>query len=211
MDSYFDLIILAALAGFLGFRLFSVLGKYNNPSKKPTTEAKNLQEPRFSSWQAPTGAAKSSDNAEGYLDSLKKLQISDSQFTESSFLKGAQVAFETLFTARRDADQKTIKSLCGPELQQYYHDQFASQRSRQWISKDELLRILYVRLQDIYLGSKMAKITVEFKSEQVMETRDEKNRLVEGDPDQIEIIKETWTFSRTTVSKDPNWQLVDVT
>ncbi len=100
--------------------------------------------------------------------------------------------------------------MCGPKLQQYYQDQFASQKSRNWISKDELLRILYINVDDIRLSSKMVTITVEFKSEQVMETRDEKNRLVEGDPDQIEIIKEMWTFSRSIISKNPNWQLMDV-
>lgn len=208
MSTYFDLILLAALAGFLIFRLFSVLGKYNNPSDKPAKEAKNFT-PR--QWNVPANQTKMQDDSAEYSENLKKLKLADSQFTEQSFLKGAQIAYETLFAALCDVDQNTIKSLCSPKMQRLYHDKLATRQSRRWISKDELLRILSANITDIHIGNKTVKIMVEFKAEQVLETRDAKNHLVEGDPDQIEIIKERWTFSRPIVSENPNWQLMDVT
>ncbi|MEN8235960.1 MAG: Tim44/TimA family putative adaptor protein [Pseudomonadota bacterium] len=211
MNTHFDLILLAALAGFLIFRLFSILGKYNHPTDKPLAKDNADRAQNKMMQDIPTARKQVDRNTQTYTDNLRKLQQADSQFSEQSFLQGAYIAYESLFAALRDADQKTIKSLCSPKMQQVYQDMLATRHSRQWISKNELLRILSAYIRDIHLSGKTAKITVEFKAEQVLETRDVKNRLVEGDPDQIEIIEECWTFSRTMSSKNLNWRLVDVT
>lgn len=209
MASHFDLILLAALAGFLIFRLFSVLGQHNNKNKTSTNKTKeNIGKGLL--WAIPTNQASDQKGTSNLANRLANLQHMDAQFTEQSFIKGAKVAYEVLFQAIRDADQKAIKSLCNPKVYQFFKDRIDTYLSRDWISNDELLRILSASIADIQLGSKTAKITVAFKSEQVHEMRDKQKRMVEGDPHQIEIIKEQWTFSRDIISDNPNWQLVDV-
>ena len=53
----------------------------------------------------------------------------------------------------------------------------------------------------------LAKIKVKFLSEQVQVTKDEKEKIIDGDPNQILMITENWTFSKDLKNKNPSWLL----
>ena len=58
------------------------------------------------------------------------------------------------------------------------------------------------------LRGRDAIVTVRFVTEQVNVTRDAGEAVVDGDPNRVESITDTWTFSRNTRGRDPNWLLI---
>ena len=58
------------------------------------------------------------------------------------------------------------------------------------------------------LKGKTAFVTVRFVSEQTNVTRDKAGAVISGDPTQVDVITDLWTFARNTRSRDPNWTLV---
>ena len=55
---------------------------------------------------------------------------------------------------------------------------------------------------------KFANVTVKIVSEQVNVVRNEGDEVVSGDPDQITVVNDIWTFARDIGSQDPNWMLI---
>jgi predicted lipid-binding transport protein (Tim44 family) len=71
--------------------------------------------------------------------------------------------------------------------------------------------IVTIRSSDIVEASligSIAKVTVEFVTDQVKVTRDVDGNVVDGHPDRIETLTDLWTFERDVSSRDPNWALV---
>ena len=53
-----------------------------------------------------------------------------------------------------------------------------------------------------------AHVTLRIVSELISATRDGAGAVIDGDPETVAEVKDVWTFSRDTRSKDPNWKLV---
>ena len=99
---YMDIILLAMIAGFIFLRLRGILGKKTGfDGKLPTQFEKELQK---------TGVIPKSIN-ENFNEEAK-----------IEFLKGAQIAYETIITDFSDSDNKLIASK--PLLSKKIHDQF---------------------------------------------------------------------------------------
>ena len=54
----------------------------------------------------------------------------------------------------------------------------------------------------------IAKITVEFVSQQVNLLKDKEEKIIEGDDQYIQTITDKWTFEKAITSTNPNWVLV---
>ena len=63
-------------------------------------------------------------------------------------------------------------------------------------------------MTDAQLKARTAQITVRFVSKLISVTRDKAGAVVDGDPVTVVDVVDLWTFSRETVSRDPNWLLV---
>ena len=93
---YLDIILLGMIAGFIILRLRSILGRktghedkiYPRFSEKKFEEFQNLQEVKFKK--------KSSDELEGE--------------EKEKFIKGAEIAYETIITAFAKGDKKSFRS-----------------------------------------------------------------------------------------------------
>ena len=97
---YIDIILLAMIAGFIFLRLRGILGK-----KSGFEEDINQSFPH----DAPIVKPDVKLNADTFDDNAKK-----------EFLKGAQIAYETIVTSFSEGKLKDIKSLLGKEV----YDQF---------------------------------------------------------------------------------------
>jgi predicted lipid-binding transport protein (Tim44 family) len=63
-------------------------------------------------------------------------------------------------------------------------------------------------ISEVKLTGSVARVTVEFITDQVKVTRGADGSVVDGDPDRIETVTDLWTFERDISSRDPNWHLV---
>ena len=55
--------------------------------------------------------------------------------------------------------------------------------------------------------TKVADVTLSFKSEITTVVKDSEGIIVEGHPDEIKKQKDTWIFTRNLAEENPNWLL----
>ena len=189
---YIDIILLAMIAGFIFLRLRGILGK--------RTGFEGKAPPQFEEILKNINPETKINKKNGFDENAKK-----------DFLKGAQIAYETIITDFGDSDNKLTTSK--PLLSNKIFDQFniaLKERSK----RGHFAEITFIGVNSAnikehkYLG-KILQVTVEFVAEVITCIRDKDKKIVSGNPEKIKKIYDTWVFSRDTSINNPNWQLVD--
>ena len=189
---YIDIILLAMIAGFIFLRLRGILGKRTGFDGKAP--------PQFEEILKNINPETKINKKNGFDENAKK-----------DFLKGAQIAYETIITDFGDSDNKLTTSK--PLLSNKIFDQFniaLNERSK----RGHFAEITFIGVNSAnikehkYLG-KILQVTVEFVAEVITCIKDKDKKIVSGDPEKIKKIYDTWVFSRDTSTNNPNWQLVD--
>ena len=52
--------------------------------------------------------------------------------------------------------------------------------------------------------------TVKFVAEVISVKKDKENKIIEGNPDKIKFVTDSWKFTRNIKQKDPNWYLSEI-
>ena len=107
---FFDIILFAAIAGFIIYRLRSVLGKRTGFQKKPTDH-----QPKYKELKEE----EQNQKIPSLLDNQLKLETvykNVSNFDHKQFLDGAKKAFEIIITAFNNGDKKTLKNLVSQDV-----------------------------------------------------------------------------------------------
>ena len=200
MNSFFpflDIIILGILALFLGFRLKNLLGDrsgygedvnkletYNET--KPDNNVINLNKKKIS--------------GEG-LEVLKK---GDPNFSEEEFLIGAKQAFKIIIEAFVDSDVEKLKPLIDYELLKSFTKSISEREARQEKQFVDILSINKLDIINISLNDNIASISIRIESEQIKYTIDKNDKIIDGNKEVSEIIKDKWVLERDISSNNPN-------
>lgn len=204
---YFDIILFAALALFLIYRLGAVLGRRGDDRRtgdKPASAADNI-----AAIPGPGGPkAADTDSMDSLEAGLTRIMAADRSFREKDFLKGARAAFEMIVDAFAKGDGKTLKSILdGP----VYENFAAAIRAREKAGHTLESTLVGIEQSEIIAAEMQggdATVTVKFVTEQINITRDADGEIVDGDPSQVVPVTDIWTFRRNTRSTDPNWVLI---
>ena len=216
-----ELIIYAAIALLLIFRLGSVLGKRTGHQKRSdvppantdgTSEAQDrsgqrkdaimkmptaLEEPRSEQYAGPAG------------EGLRTIAKADPTFEPDGFLDGAKSAFEWIVNAYAEGDRKTLRTLLNTTTYESFAGAIDAREKVGNRMEDTLVGIDGADVLEARVDGDTARVTVRFVSQQVHVTYDTEGRVLEGDPSSVETVTDEWTFSRSVKSRDPNWQLVE--
>jgi len=188
---YIDIILLAMIAGFIFLRLRGILGKKTGfEGKVPTQFEKELQKINVSP------------------------KLSNENFDEEAkkdFLKGAEIAYETIITDFSDSDNKLIASK--PLLSKKIHDQF-KEALLDRESKGHFAEITFIGIKSVAIKThknieKNLEVTVDFVSEIITCIKDKDKKVISGDGEKIKTVYDTWVFSKDINSTNPNWLLID--
>ena len=213
--AFFDILIFALIAGFLIFRLRSVLGRRTgHEQQRPTPYSPRDQhpEPRASDnvVALPERGRTLEDAAGGDLASeLTQIKIADPSFEESTFVQGAQMAFGMIVEAYAAGDTASLRPLLSDDLYDSFSEAIRSRIAEGEVLETSIERILSADIIEANLDGRTALVTVKFVSRQLIVTRDSDGAVVEGDPEQTQEITDIWTFARNTRATDPNWMLVE--
>jgi len=186
---YIDIILLAMIAGFIFLRLRGILGK-----KTGFEEDINSSFPH----EAPPVQPVSDLNAETFDDKAKK-----------EFVKGAEIAYETIITNFAKGKLKDIKSLLDKSVYKQFEDAINDRDSKKLSSETTFIGINSAEVKDHHQNKNMLEVTVEFVSEIISCVKDKDNKIVSGDPEKIKKVLDTWKFSKDSRSANPNWLLID--
>jgi predicted lipid-binding transport protein (Tim44 family) len=223
---YIDIILLAAVAGFLVLRLRSVLGRrggHEEPperydpfkAEKPENEAEDkvVHLPdRSEQGQGAKPAAENLSGSEGadtpLAAGITQIKLADSSFDETSFLDGAKGAFDMVINAFGQGDTRTLRPLLSNDVYEDFAGAIKTRVDAGETLETTLIGVKEAELIEAELQGRTAFATVKFVSEQINVTRDTEGKVVDGDPNHVASITDIWTFARNTRSRDPNWTLV---
>ena len=219
---FFDIILLALIAGFVILRLRNVLGK------RTGHEPRQPRDP-FGSRPAPEeeGAA-AEDAAEGDGETvvrlpgrngqeipsetplgagLTQIKLADRHFDAGDFVEKAESAFEYIVMNFADGDAAKLKPLLSKEVFEGFSSAIEGRDRKGETLETNLVRIKDAVLLEAGMSGRTASITVKYTTEQINVTRDKEGEVVDGDPDRISEVVDVWTYERNTRSSDPNWAL----
>lgn len=217
---FFDIIILAMIAGFLVLRLRSVLGRRDGHEQDPRDPLNTKNAPRDEhdddnvvhlpdrGEPADVESAPVLDPNDPISAGLTQIQIADPSFHPNQFSEGAKAAFEMILNAFATGDRKTLKGLLSPDVMRNFDDVISERERNGEVLEETIVGIRTSDIVEAGMDGHNAMVTVKFHSEQVSALRDAEGNVIDGNPNEIIEVTDFWTFSRDTRSSDPNWTLI---
>tara|TARA_B100000700_G_scaffold10837_1_gene11101 strand:- start:49 stop:627 length:579 start_codon:yes stop_codon:yes gene_type:complete len=183
---FFDIIVFAAIAAFIIYRLRNVLGKRTGFQKKIVN--KNQETPK----------TKEENTIPSLNESEKKFELiykSVNGFDHRAFLEGAKKAFEIIITAFNNGDKKTLNPLVSKDV----YNTFVSAIDSNSNNPDSQFYSLVVdSIEDAKVQNGKITISVKFISEQMIGNKE----------DSIIKNQDTWVFEKPVKSSSPAWILI---
>jgi predicted lipid-binding transport protein (Tim44 family) len=197
--AFLDLVLLAAVAAFLGYRLWLVLGTHDadKPVRKRSSKEDDVVIPVRARKASPTEDTKTPQET-----------AKPKSLDEDRFLQGATRAFHKIVEAYANGSVAALEKLLEGPLLETFEEAIAKRKKAKKSLEVDISRIVSAEVIDKREEDGKADITVRIVSEQCLVTRDAKGRVLEGDPDRYSEVTDIWTFSRPLSSSNPNWKLI---
>ncbi len=188
---FFDIIIFAAIAAFIIYRLRGVLGKRTGFQKRSADQRFVKKQPVQEKEKEEVKIPQLRDNEQKLKDIYKKIP----SFEHKVFLDGAKKAFEIIITAFNKGDKDTLKNLVSKDVYKAFEsaiNQGSNNPNSQFYS------LVIDGVDDAKVDNGKITIGVNFISEQILSDNEED--IVKN--------KDTWVFEKPEKSKEPAWTLV---
>ena len=214
-----DIIVFALIAGFLVYRLRSVLGRRTGEERQRPNPFVLDQ----SGQPLPDNVIAMPDRGRPLPDSgpvqpeepfslavgLAQIKSVDPSFDEKAFIQGARGAFAMIVGAYAEGETAILRPLLSDDV----YDSFAAEiRRRVAAGEKHVTKIERIKDADVIearVDGRTALVTIKFVSDQVVVVYAADGKVLDGDPDRLVEIADIWTFARNTRSRDPNWSLVE--
>ncbi len=214
-SGWVEIFFLAMLAGFIGLRLYHVLGRRTGHEKpvadtfRPAgAEVARPNGPRRAEAEAPITFDLPADIAPDVKPGLEDVAKADRGFSPERFLAGSQGAYAMILESFWKGDLDQLADLVSDEMLENFKAAIDARTGAGETLDNRLLQVDRAQIVGAHMNGTMAEITVRFDAEIVTVTRDEEGRVIAGDPNQSVETHDLWTFSRHTASADPAWLLV---
>ncbi len=191
---YIDIILLGMIAGFIILRLRSILGRKTGHEPKIYP---NFAEKKFNVPNNDTKKFKQN------LDTLEGQEKKD-------FLKGAELAYETILTSFAKGDIKQLKSLLTSEMADNFEQAIKARERDNIKSEFTFIGIKESNLEKYEKIKNELFASVKFVSEVISVKKDKDEKIIEGNPDKIKLVTDYWKFSKNILKKGPNWYLSEI-
>ena len=210
---FIDILIFAAIALFLIFRLRYILGNRDGfEQKRPEQSAfdanAQTENDNVPKKIVPLRANKAEErmaNGQG----LEAVRQADPTFRDDEFMRGAASAFSMILQAFADGDLATLRRLLAFDL----YEEFAQSVHARNKEGDQLTITVHsiddVQLTDGSVKDFIASVTVTFVSEQSRTVKNSDGDVIEDESEEKASITDFWIFERDTKLNDPNWKLVE--
>jgi predicted lipid-binding transport protein (Tim44 family) len=188
---YIDIILLAMIAGFIFLRLRGILGKKTGfEGKIPNEIEKKFQEIKTN---------------------LKPASEKFNEKDQNLFLKGAQIAYETIITDFSDSDNKLIasKPLLGKKIYDQFKEALLDRENKGNFAEITFVGIKSAKIKKHKRVGDSLEVIVDFVSEIITCIKDKDKKIISGNAEQIKTVYDTWVFSKDVKSSNPNWLLID--
>ena len=191
---YLDIILLGMIAGFIILRLRSILGR------KTGHESKVYPGFTEKEFNIPKNEVKPAQQNLDILEGKDKKE----------FLRGAEIAYESILTSFANGDLIKLKNLLSSNMFSNFSEAIKS-RNKEGINSE--FTFIGVKESSVEKYEKIKDnlfATVKFVAEVISVKKDKENKIIEGNPDKIKFVTDSWKFTRNIKQKDPNWYLSEI-
>ena len=191
---YLDIILLGMIAGFIVLRLRSILGRKTGHESKiyPSFAEKEFNIPK--------------NEAKPVKQNLETLEGKD----KKDFLRGAEIAYESILSSFATGDLIKLKNLLTSNMFSNFSDAIKS-RNKEGIKSE--FTFVGVKESSVEKYEKVKDnlfATVKFVAEVISVKKDKDNKIIEGNPDKIKFVTDSWKFTKNIKQKGPNWYLSEI-
>ena len=192
---YLDIILLAMIAGFIILRLRNILGRKTGHQDKVYS---GFSDKKFDEFK------------EKIKSQTKKTQTEFDIEEKKKFLKGAELAYETIVNSFAKGDKKSLRDLLTKEMRENFESAIEERNSKNIKSELTFIGIKSSVIEKFEKTATALFFTVKFVSEIISVKKDKDNKIIEGDPNKIKTVIDRWKFTRKTSSMNPNWYLAEI-
>ena len=129
---------------------------------------------------------------------------------KKEFLKGAEIAYESILTSFATGDLIKLKALLAPNMFSNFSEAIKV-RNKNNIKSD--FTFIGVKESSVEKYEKVKDnlfATVKFVAEVISVKKDKDNKIIEGNPDKIKFVTDSWKFTKNVNQKSPNWYLSEI-
>ena len=191
---YLDIILLGMIAGFIILRLRSILGRKTGHESKVYP---NFAEEKFDIIKKEVKTVK---------QDLESLEGRD----KKEFLRGAEIAYESILTSFATGDLIKLKSLTSSNMFSNFSDAIKSRNKEGAKSEFTFIGVKESSVENYEKIKDNLFATVKFVAEVISVKKDKENKILEGNPDKIKFVTDSWKFTRNIKQKDLNWYLSEI-
>ena len=191
---YIDIILLGMIAGFIILRLRNILGRKtgHEPKIYPDFTEKKFNVPN--------------NNIKSFKQNYEVLEGQE----KKEFLKGAEIAYETILTSFANGDSKKLKSLLSPDMATNFEQAIQARNKDNIKSEFTFIGVKESNVEKYERIKNELFASVKFVSEVISVKKDKDDKIIEGNPDKIKQVTDYWKFTRNIIKKGPNWYLSEI-
>ena len=193
---YIDIILLGMIAGFIVLRLRSILGRKTGHESKVY--------PGFAEAEKEFNIPKSETKSD-----VQNLEILEGK-EKKEFLNGAEIAYESILTSFATGDLIKLKNLLSTNMFSNFSEAIKS-RNKEGIKSE--FTFIGVKESSVEKYEKIKDnlfATVKFVAEVISVKKDKDDKIIEGNPDKIKFVTDSWKFTKNIKQKGPNWYLSEI-
>ena len=191
---YLDIILLGMIAGFIILRLRSILGRKTGHESKVYP---NFSDKKFSMPQKDTEPVE------------KNLEILEGK-DKKEFLRGAEIAYESVLSSFANGDLIKLKALLSPNMFSNFSEAIKSRNKENIKSEFTFIGVKESSVEKYEKIKDNLFATVKFVAEVISVKRDKDNNIIEGNPDKIKYVTDSWKFTKNINNNSPNWYLSEI-
>lgn len=229
ISDYLDIIVFAAIAVVLLFRLRSVLGERSEDDVPPYAPQPTREEveasvaalveatrnmPQNNALQG-SGDARWAQNLPNYdvvatatvHNRLTQFLTVDSTFRPDDFLDKARKAFAMIIAAYSEGNRNTLEFLLTPNLLHSFIEQINNHAEKHETFFINLHGIQKSVIADAELNGTTARVMVDFTAEQSITHKDADGNILHGGDGSRRVTRDRWVFVKDLKDASPVWLL----
>lgn len=206
-----EIVILAMVAGFLGLRLYSVLGRRaEHEEEQPIPSRFERAEDVASEERRPASIAPGSkrrDAADANEAGVRAIAAADPRFDLIGFLEGAKSAYRMVLEAFWQGDRDALRELCDDDVYAHFIAALDAREAAKETLENKLVRIEDATVTAASLEARTARIAVLFVADIAAVTRAADGTVIAGSLNDAVESRDVWTFTRHLDAPGPDWKL----
>jgi predicted lipid-binding transport protein (Tim44 family) len=212
-----QILILAAVAAFLFWRLSIVLGSRTGFEKAVNTEVSEKPSKRAAPAQKMDSDLEGDEDISDYLEiespsgeALVEMKKMEKDFSVRDFVSGAKKAYEMILMAYEKGDLVTLEQYLSPVVYDDFEKVVMDRADKGYNVEANFIGIREIRIKSVDFDEEnsLAEITMFFKCELSSVVKDKDEKIIEGSLSKVKTHTDLWTFGRKMGTQDPSWRLV---